>query len=319
MSDVSRSVAWVSAGCIGAVSWLTFFAAPLEYYEALPTSDDRLWKLVVETAKFRSAVFDGAPLVGPLFVLLSAALFFFAIQFSWRVLNHFTRGRAWTTALSTRLVVYFHDSRLRRASVSREQFLIANKPNVTSYQTYHKADHGRIVHEGRIVESIIAGELLTASTEVIDQGSAITIYEDYKRALPTSWLATYSPAWLVLFLLGQHVLFTNKVVRRIIHLDFVDEYNGPSARFSVGRTKGVGRIVVELDFPSDAAPRREDLRCVLDDGQYHRRLAPELEIISGRWVYRVTLSGLSGLSGESVVIHWRNHRLARLETMDSNA
>jgi hypothetical protein len=309
-----RSLRWMLtvAGVVaGAVGWSTLLWPPVKYFYSQPTAT--FWSTLSDLATLPAGtIFPEGFGIGYLFIFSTLLLIFAVPLVSVRLLSallrYVERSEVDVSLLEINLAYRFED-RLHRVVATREQLLHANRPGLTAYHYLQTASAPGSAIDATTFEmtSILDGNRITDDFIIRAQPREFEAIEIFKRALPTHFLATYLPDWLVLLLWNHSKILDRVIVQRNGQIEITGEHDGESATIELRSLKRVAkRVTISLDFPHDVAPRQEDMRCFVIRDNVVASIYPQCHTAGPRRIYEAYVAELEGAT---MRFQWNNRRL----------
>lgn len=243
---------------------LDFLTKPFVYWSDNPkiTTTQFLNKLLV----IESPIFGGYG-VGYLWllflvILLLATIIYLVIGLRFAS-DYLERSRVPLSVLSSDIILEFNDD-WSRCELTRKQLLRANKPNVNAY-LYHLYAHAGSI-DIKSIKSELDGRDFTKKVHGQSEGKVIDCIEEFKEALPFSFLVTYLPDFLVLFAFEKLGLFRGAILKRSIVSVDIGEYGSSMPKFEARTKNKVAKISLKLKFPEGNEPANGVRAYLIEEG-----------------------------------------------------
>ncbi|QNO27646.1 hypothetical protein EEB18_001220 [Sphingopyxis sp. OPL5] len=309
-----RSIKWllsVAAVCAATVGWSSLLWPPVKFYYEKPGIG--FWGSISELLKLPSnEIFPDGFAVGYLFFISTFIILFFNFLIFIRIVGYMIKyienSEVDVSLIETNLTYRFED-RLSRVIATRNQIFHANSKNITAYHYNQTVESESAIIDSSTFEmdSILNDSRITEDFIIRSSKKNFEAIEIFKISLPTSWISTYFPDWLVLFMWNHSKILDKIIVDRRGHIEIKNEHDGEDATIELRSLKRVAkRVTLTLDFPQDLAPRSPDIKCFIIRDNVVVSIHPRSETNGTRRVYSAFLAELDRAS---IRFQWNNRRL----------
>ncbi|MGH7027400.1 hypothetical protein [Brevundimonas sp.] len=284
------------------VGWWQFAWPPIAFYRK-QNADTSFGEVVWELVRFKGAIYD-EPILGWIFILVTAALVVVLIQWVRAINDYFQNSRVGISVLETEMEVVMHDAARSMATIKRRQTFHANRSGITAYRLDTGTDTatGRIIRASMTQESQVANKVVTKELIMRGGDSNLEVIETFDRELPRNVFATYLPNWFVCAL-HKAWLFDNVVVTRTGEVNLQNEFDGPEGVYSVNSTKyPISRTNIRVSFVAGAEPSNGNIRGFL----IRENVVEDIALTVSKTSTHVTFEArASSLHMESLRIQWQ--------------
>ena len=299
----ARSAFWALAFLAALVSWLQLLWPPIAKYR--DHTPGGLRSILAALMQVQSPIYPEAPLIGWIFIAVTAILFLVGVSWLRWIANYIERSRVGISMIETRMDLVMEDKARKLATVRRQQVFHANRPDVSAYHLVCRADHatGYVDMANISLDSILAGQRITK--EILKRGTpkAADLIEVYTRNLPSGLLVTFLPNWLVAMLHPTGV-FDRVLVKRTGHVAYIDEYSGPESVISMSAMRyPVTNTFLNISFINGSEPCDSDMRGFLIRENAVEEIAVAKTIDTDRTVFSVCVRSLYQ---ETLRVQWKN-------------
>jgi hypothetical protein len=242
------------------VSWWQFFWPPVEAFRRR-NDDYGFWDVVWQLAQPNNDIYS-VPFLGWAFLALSVAFAFLALHYWRRAINYLDNSRVGISVLSTTITVEMQDAERTMAIMHREQAFHANRKGITAYRMDTSTDTstGRILRNTLTQESHAGNKLLTKDLILRGNDSTLEVIERFENPLPTNWLATYLPNFIVC-MLHDGWFFDDVVVERKGAITLQNEFNCNEGVYQINSTKyPISRTKIRLAFIVGSEPPQAQVK-----------------------------------------------------------
>jgi hypothetical protein len=246
-----------------AFSWIQFLWPPFQAFlntEPQPT----FWAILRELLNpFSTAIYDDTIFGGWLFLLITAVSFV-AFGSAYRsLLLYVENSRAAISVLATEITLDFADVELTTSTITRDQLIHANQPEVRAYRSSLSmtSPSGEMVPNSYRAASSVGGALITSEVLSFGDKRSQELIELFRQHLPVNIFVTYLPNWLVYLTRG---IFSRTIVYRQTQVTQLNEYNGEKPNLALASIRyPVTNAVLKIQFPRETGPDICDVRAFL--------------------------------------------------------
>lgn len=264
---------------------------------------------VVALLQVPTPIYPDVPIGGYLF--LAAGVIPLVVLSIWirQAIEYWDNARVPLSVLETDVTLSFDAPDMRRAILTRKQFLHANQPDVGAYHSITKVDGKRAsidaknqVFDAQVGHRSIKGEIIRQGNE-----KSINVIEIYNESLPRNPLLTILPNQVVHSVYKNFGLFFNVIVKRTTVIHLLDEYNEDEPFYSISSMRyPVTNVRLKFLFHSETAPSPEDISAFLIKDNLAMRLALPPCHEGGFTTYEVTVREFKSAT---IRVAWANRNL----------
>lgn len=290
---------------VALTGWLEVFVPPVIYYKsAIPNKPFGIFDTLIHHP---DRIYPDHPVFAVIFLATSPIMVLAIVLFISNIIrytiSYLEFAEVGISVVSTKLVLTIDGDQRQNSTLYREQLFHANRPGTSAYHYSFTttSEHGEMVDNSFEIETTLGGKKITK--EVIKDASKrkMDVIEIFDAPLKTSFLATYLPDGLVLFIYNNSTFFHRTVAQRRTSVSHLNEYNSNNPMFQVtAPLYPSSKVELEVSFPSDNCPAR--VQCFRIKQNDVQEIHPPASKIGNRRVFKVDVNNLYQ---EKLRIQWQ--------------